>query len=320
MMSKRFVAGVCALVMALALIGVPPSRAQDGGLTDEQVALLDRVFAARELVDVLESYVEDSAGTESQTLTVVLGEQSLDLADLTEWAQTQTVINTPEGKNVDAQISATVTSQGEVAFSVTGEARLVDGTLYVNAAYDDPSADLPPLPEGWMIVEDAETIGDEFAALGALQLDSLADDEPPMLFEDQERMREIASDVFVETVTLEDGSEADLITIVFGRDALIAIVLEDTDDPFQVGMFSALNEDSQATLSVLLDAEGRALEVISQMNMIAQDIDAAALSPEDFPPGALLSFAFQGTDEQRYSEFEAAVEPVAAPEELASAD
>src|SRR5690606_37479414 len=43
-------------------------------------------------------------------------------------------------------------------------------------------------------------------------------------------------------------------------------------------------------------------------------------SPEDFPPGALLSFTFQGSEEQRYSDFNAAVEPVSAPEELAPAE
>lgn len=319
-MIKRFVAGLLALGVALSLSGFPPALAQDGGLTDEQLALLDRVFDAREMVDVLESYVEDSIGIDSQSLVIVLGGQSLELAELTEWAQTQTVINAPEGKNVNAQVSASVTSQGEMVFSVTGEARLVDGTLYVNAAYDEPSGDLPPLPEGWIVVEDVDLIGDEFAGLAALQLDSLADDEPPMLLEDRERMRNLASDVFAEVVTLEDGTEAEQITIVFGRQALIDVVLEETDDPFQVMLFNALSEDSQATLTVVLDAEGRALEVISLIEMIATDIDAAALSPEDFPPGALLSFTFQGSEEQRYSDFDAAVEPVSAPEELAPAE
>ena len=316
---KGFVIGfVAVMIVALTLGSGAPARAQDGsGLSEEQLALLDRVFAARQLLDTFESYVEIGTGLDAQTLTLVLGEQSVDLADVTEWAWTESVINSPDGKNVDAQLGAAVSSQGEEAFRVVGDARFVDGVLYVSAAYDPPSDDLPPLPDGWLLIEDPETIGDSHPALAALQLDNISSDEPNTLLEDQARMRETASDVTLETVTLDDGTEADRITVVFGRDAILGVMVEGVDDPFQLGLFSGLTDESGATLSALLDGEGRALEVRTTIDLIAVDIDAATLSPDDFPDGALLSFAFQGVEEQRYEQINEAREPVSAPEELA---
>jgi len=316
-MIKRIVATAGVLAVALAFSGWQPALAQGDGLTEEQLALLDRVFAASEQLQAFESYIEEGAGDESQELTVTLEEQAFELLDSTEWQRTQTVINAPEGKNVDAQLSATVSSQGEETFRINAEARFVAGTLYVSAAYDEPAAELAPLPEGWIAVEDADTIGETYPALDALQLGSIASDEPSALLEDQERIRTTATDVTLETITLEDGTSADQITVVIGRDALLEIILEDTDDSFQLGLFSALSEDSQATLSVVLDDEGRAVEVRNTIELSAQDIDAAALSPDDFPPGALLSFSFVGNEEQRFRQIGETFEPVSAPEELA---
>lgn len=319
MRHRLVVVAFVALAMALALSGWHPARAQEDGLSDEQLALLERIFAAREQLDLFESYVEEGTGSEAQELSVVLGEQSLDLLEAVEWERAQTVINAPERKNVDAQLSSAVTSQGEEVFRVLAEARLVDDTLYVSAAYSEPSEDLPPLPDGWIVLdeESAETIGEQYPAIGALEFGSITSGEASTLLEDQERIRQTASDVTLETITLEDGTEADQITVVFGRDALLGVMTEDTDDPFQLGLFSGLTDDSAATLTLVLDGEGRALEVRTRMDLIAVDIDAAALSPEDFPPGALLSFTFQGVEDQRYEQINEAFEPVSAPEDLA---
>lgn len=316
-MIKRIAATAGVLAVALAFSGWQPALAQGDGLTEEQLALLDRVFAARAQLETFESYLEESTGDESQALSITLEGQAFELLDSTAWQRTQTVIHAPEGKNVDAQLSATVSSQGEEAFRVSAQARFVAGTLYVSAAYDEPSDALAPLPEGWIAVEDADAIGEVYPALAALQLGSIASDEPSTLLEDQERLRTTATDVTLEPITLEDGTSADQITVTLGRDALLTIILEDTDDPFQLGLFSALSEDSQATLRAVLDNGGRAVEVHTTIELSAQDIDAAALSPDDFPPGTLLSFSFVGVEEQRYRQIGEAFEPVSAPEELA---
>lgn len=317
MRNRAIVVTLVVIVAALVVSGWRPALAQDGELDETQLALLERVFAAREKLEGFESYIEEGTGDESQELTVALEGQSFQLADSSVWQRTQTVINAPEGKNVDARLSATVSSQGEETFRVSAEARFVAGTLYVSATYDEPSDELPPLPEGWIAVEDANAIGDEFPALAALQLDSIASDEPSALLEDQERIRTTATDITLESITLEDGTTADQITIVIARDALLALMLEDTDDPFQLGLFSELSDDSRATLSVVLDDEGRALEVRTTIDLNASEIDAAALSPDDFPPGTLLSFSFVGIEEQRYQQIGETFEPVSAPDVLA---
>jgi len=303
-------------MVALALTGWGLALAQDGGLGDEQRALLDRVFEARARLDTYASYVEENAGSEVQALTIVLGGQALEFNDATEWEQTQTILNTEEGQNVTAQIRATVKGEDWPDYVVMAEARLVDGTLYVRAAYEDAGKDLlPPLPEGWIVVDDPDAPPEAYPALEALQLDSLGRDPSNLLLEDQDLFRAVATDVRSEPVALDDGTQAEQISVIINRDGLVTVLAESAEDPFQQALYSALSDASQATLVLLLDAAGEPLQVRTEFFMAVEEMDATALNPDDFPEGTTLAFTFAGREEMRYSQVNEPFKAVTAPEE-----
>lgn len=317
-MRNRLLAGI--LVAVVALAGWGPARAQDTALNEEQLALLDRVFSAREQLETYTSYVEEASGSDTQLLTIVIGEQAIEFNEATEWQRTQTVINSEDGKNVSAQLRAVVSGEDWPAYTVSAEARYVAGTLYVSAVYVDPGEDLlPPLPEGWLMVEDAKAAGDEYPALGALEIDNVTDNEPSPLLEDRERFREMATDVQLETITLDDGTQADQITVLFGREALQSVISEDGENPFQQMLFDALSDASRAALTVVMDADNQPLSVHTEFFLAVEEFDATTLNPEEFPAGTTLSFSYTGVDDQRYTQIGESFTPVTAPEEIVEA-
>lgn len=318
-MRNRIVVIVIVAALALAAPGsAAVIKAQNGGLSADQLALLERVFEARAYLEVVGSYAENRTGTETQLLTLEWEDQVFEFYDETEWEQAQTVINTAAGTNAQAQVRAAVTGEDWPPYVVSGEVRLVDDVLYVNASYEEPDASLPPLPEGWFAVPDIEAAQQEYPALVALQLDNVSRSEPAPLLENQQLIRDTATDVQLASAELADGTQADQITVTFGRDALLAVMTEDVEDAFQLALFGAMSDASYAALIVTLDAENRPLHVRTEIVLVAEGIDAAALSPDDFPPGMMLSFRFEGVEEQSYRQFNETFEPVAVPEGVAT--
>ncbi len=318
-MRNRIVAILIAAALVLAAPGsAAVTKAQDGGLSADQLALLERIFEARAYLEVVGSYAEDRTGTETQLLTLAWEDQAFEFYNATEWEQAQTVINTAGELNAQAQVRATVNEEDWPPYVVSGEVRLVDGVLYVNASYEEPDDSLPPLPEGWFVVPDIEAAQEEYPALVALQLDNVTRSEPTPLLENQQLIRDTATDVQQASTELADGTQADQITVTFGRDALLAVMSEGVEDEFQLALFGAMSDASYAALIVTLDAENRPLHVRTEMVLVAEGVDAAALSPDDFPAGMTLSFRFEGVEEQSYRQFDEAFEPVAAPEGVAT--
>jgi hypothetical protein len=192
-------------------------------------------------------------------------------------------------------------------YAASGEARLVDDVFYLNATIDESDgADVPELPEGWFKVENPDDY--PFFYLDDL-LDKLS------VFDDEDQTRLSAADVTVEPVTLEDGTAADRITVIFRKYALTYFMNETDEgiDPLTQALLDAVSDSFEARIAVTLDADNNPLRVETMLSMSAVGVDAHALAPDQFPEGLVMDFHYERSETEDYSAVNAPVEPVSAP-------
>jgi hypothetical protein len=305
--------GVC--LMLLVLVGMSGSVLAQDGLTEEQDVLLERVFASRALRDGYSSYVTSSHQTENRSITITLGSVTQTVSEVQNLARTSTVVQGETGRNVSTTLNAdvkktTVPSSGReevTTYAASGEARLVDDVFYLNATIDESDgADVPELPEGWFKVENPDDYPffylDDF-------LDKLS------VFDDEDQTRLSAADVTVEPVTLEDGTAADRITVIFRKYALTYFMNETDEgiDPLTQALLDAVSDSFEARIAVTLDADNNPLRVETMLSMSAVGVDAHALAPDQFPEGLVMDFHYERSETEDYSAVNAPVEPVSAP-------
>ena len=304
--------GVCLmLVVVMSMSGAV--SAQDG-LTAEQDALLTRVLGARAIRDGYASYVSSSHQTENQSLSVTLGSVTQTVSEVQNLARTSTVIQR-ETDNVSAMLNANVErhdvqpSGREVVttYAVSGEARLVGDVLYLNAALDSGDGpEVPTVPDGWFEVQNP----DDYAYL---KLSDLLD--VPSILDDEEKIHAAAADVTLESVTLEDGTTADQITITFDKNGLSMIMNEPGQeiDSLTRALLDAISDDFEARIVVTLDADNNPLRVETLLTMNALGVDVYALAPDQFPEGVTMDFHYERSETEDYSDVNVPDEPVTAP-------
>jgi hypothetical protein len=312
MMLRRL--GIC--LMVVALVGLSGSVwAQDGGLTAEQDALIGRVLAARALRAGYSSYVTSSHQTENRSITVTLGSVTQTVSEVQNLARTSTVVQGEAGKNVSAALNASVERNSAQAngrevvskYAVSGEARLVGDALYLNAVLDSGEGpEVPTLPEGWFEVQNP----DDYQYL---KLDDLRD--APSLLDDEEQARAAAADVTLESVTMEDGTAADQITVKFDKNGLFLFMNETNQDidPLTQALLDAVSDSFEARVAVTLDADNNPLRVETMLSMSALGVDAHALAPDQFSEGIMMDFHYERSETEDYSAINAPVQPVSAP-------
>ncbi len=311
------------LVLALAVPLIPAAAQDDDGLGEDERALLERIVAARAQVPDFTSYIETNEGSDSQVIVIRLEGQEREIVEATTWERTETVIR-GETDNAAAEIAVTYEAsdllpngqEESSALSASGEARLVDGVIYLNASVEStPPGGVPTLPEGWFVVEDPAGT-DLFDLMG---LDDLADagtGESP--FEDPDFILANASSVTLETVTLDDGTPADAITIVFKRGGLLGLMDQGEANLLTMALLEGIDEESGAVMTAYLDGDNMPVGMEMMLRMQALDMDAHALSPDDFPEGMTLDFIFEQQETQTFAEINVEREPVAAPEIVAA--
>jgi hypothetical protein len=257
-----------------------------------------------------------SVGEQAQTLTVEAGGRTQSSASVRSWDRTATVLR--EGgdlSNVQAFLTMTFENSGPAnasTFSVSAEARLVDGVLYVNGAFEDASTvpDGITLPDGWVILEN----DGHWPVLERLGLDAYLDESGP--FDDIEIIKAAATSITSEPDTLEDGTPVDLITIAFDSPGVAALYRTMKDlDPTTLHILDRLGGNTQATLALALDASDTAHFFHSEVIFDASGLDPAQVGVRD--PDATVNFEMVQSQTQTYSDFDAPVEPVAAPDTLA---
>lgn len=300
---------------------VIPARAQgDSPLSADEQALLDRVFAAREVQDGYTNYHEDATQLYVRDTVVAYQGQTQTQQQVTDLTRTAVYVQTGDTRDFSATLTDTETSsrvqgaQEDVnTGTVNADAIYLDGTLYVNAEYAEPGPDLPALAEGWIVVDDPDA--DEILSL--LGLGDLVEDTA--LFDDEALVRSAATSVTVEPGTTEDGTAVDVITVAFdGPDSVLAIMAGSSEgvNPTVEAILSVASEAGMA-LSVSLDADNNALEVSSTMVIAAEGIDGHTLSPDQLPEGVTLDLRFDQQQTQAFSDFDAEIEPIVAPDVVA---
>ncbi|MBI5930275.1 MAG: hypothetical protein HY862_13275 [Chloroflexi bacterium] len=324
-MNYRFSAKLALLITVLITIAatsIHPAatvRAQSG-LSDEQLALLERVVTAVTAVDDYTSYVS----TENTTLAI---NGNVTLAGFTQnILQNQTLDKTTTyilGDNPNALIVATYTSESSqeagktVSYTVNAEARYVEETLYFNGSVTDGDATQVDLPEGWVTVDDVTTY-DIFDSIG---LDNLLErvgaveqdptKESPL--KDLELLKKVVTNITVEETTLEDGSTANTFVLTIDLASLIA------NDPNAFGgdssstaLFNAF-EGQNVEATIVLDADDNPWSYNLTFGGNLVDADASTLSPS--LAGATLTLDFSFSQSSELSQVNEEIEPVTAPEE-----
>jgi hypothetical protein len=200
---------VLLLLLSLAL----PVFAQDGGdISEEDAALLERVFTALEGVESYESFTIESTVSENIYMASMMdGTTTTTINAAVIGGETPNVSATVE-VNDDASLQILDTSTTTNS-TTTGEIAVVDGVVYVNGAYSG-SDPVDGVPEGW-IVFDPEG---ELPGFGLLDLLLLNEDLYDWLLPEY-KLEDLATglvETSVEQDTLEDGTAVDIITFSLG--------------------------------------------------------------------------------------------------------
>jgi hypothetical protein len=305
------------IVVLVMIVASVPAQAQDGGLTDEELALLDRVFNAREVILSYDSYVQVADGAEKHTRTFKLDGESQTFSKTYDWERASTVVRTDEVWTVRSNITSYVeetSPDGMMSYTLVAESRYVDETLYVNAEYDPPDPSLPALPDSWTVVDDLGS----FEMFDCLQLEDIL--EPELLVDDPDLILATAVSVRTQADTLKDGTPVTLIVVTFDSAGLMTILSESTVPDIEpetiVFLLAALSTDSEMRLAYVMDAEDNLLGFKSLMSLYAFDVDAHAVAPDQFREGILVDLSVESTHTEFYRQLGEMFEPITAPEDV----
>jgi hypothetical protein len=305
------------LLVLVALTGGALVRAQedtDGHLSGEQRALIDRVVQVHANVSGYRSCHEENDGTDTQAITVILGTATRTVSQSVTFTQSVDLVQIDGEDNIRAEVSAVVMDWDESSYTVNAEVRIIDGVLYVNAAFVPPAPEQITLPDGWVIVEDPA----DLAVYDDLQLGNLV--EPSSLYDDAALLKAIVSDVRLEARTLDDGTPVEVITLVFEREGLVLYLRETSGedaDPLSDLLYGAMKPGSyaQAILVIGPDETPLQFEVTSVIETAA--VDAQTLAPGQFVDGTKLSIRLEWSGTDAFSQINEPLEPASVPEEFA---
>jgi hypothetical protein len=292
-------------------------RAQDGAgghLGDEQRALIDRVVQAHEKLAGYQSFHEETGGTDQQAITVFQGTASQTVGWSVTFTQSVDLVRTDGEDNIQAEASAEVTDWGGSRYTVNAEARIIDGVLYVDAAFVPPAPKRLTLPDGWVIVEDPAN----HSVYAALQLDDLL--EPSALYDDAALLEAMVSDVSLEARTLDDGTLVEAITLVFEREGLVRYLREtggEESDPLSELLYAATKPSSyaRAVLTIGPDETPLQFEFTSVIETAA--FSAEKLGPGQFEADTKLSIRLEWSGANVFSRINEPLEPARVPDKFA---
>ncbi len=324
-MNFRFPTKLALLITLLVAIMIQPSapiKAQ-GGLSEEQLALLEQMTTAVNKIQEFTSYTN----IENQVLSL---NGSVTLAGFTqEILQTQSMEKTTTyvlGDNPNALVIATYTEASNqqggdtTGYTLAAEVRYVDGVLYAKGEVTD--GEDPGLSQSGEWVEiDPSTYAEDIllgnlglrqtlGRLGAIERDEEGDNP----LRDLELLKKVATDVTAEAVTLDDGTPATAITVTIDFAALVAerpSALGAEDNPSSAALFSAF-EGQSIVATVLVSAENDPISYALVFEGSITDFDASILSEQ--LTGATISLNLTLNQSAAVSQVNEAIEPAAAPE------
>jgi hypothetical protein len=243
----KWVSGLLIVGLGLALTVLPiltagSVGAQDGNrLSEEEQTLLDRVLAVDKAANGYTSYVLTETRREISESAQQWGENWSQDHTAVDLERTLIVAQSEQQKNILATMTARVNScdcdpiadiTACALYTLTAEARRVNGRLYVNVVRDVPDEQdiyMPVLPNGWIVIGDLKQYYYEYSELlDGLGVNDLLDNESGSLLDEQ--VKDDIMAVTLESTTLEDGTPVDRIALTMNADALEAFLNLDTGD------------------------------------------------------------------------------------------
>jgi hypothetical protein len=298
------------LLMGSGLAGLYHSvAAQADGLSTEQLELIDRYFAGLAKRSTYSAYVLTEQSSQNQLLVF----SSTSLPEFMETSisrqETSTIIQS-EPSEIRSELSISISQDQD--YTIESEVRLVDGVLYVNAVYTNQRSSLPPLPKGWIIVDD----NSEWEGLAPLQLNSYIDSRVSPL-RDRELLLEGLTNVVLESSDLEDGTSLDVIVMTFNNET-IADLLTPSETTVATDILGSILDHmldaSVATLSVYIDEDDHIIQMDTHIRFLSE-VDLDQIEDMSFPAGTTLTFDGTFDNSTIYSQInDQALIPVGAPE------
>lgn len=322
---KRLMMVLAVLAMVIVAVGnIPTSQAQDGGLNDDEKALVERFFNAAQKVDDYDAYVLETSELQSQDLTASIAGFEMGQTRSVLIETTQTV--TEGGDNIALLATLAVDTaeagpQGGDAFSFTAqvEGRLVDGVVYVNAEYLESDGDVPELPEGWFEYDmmDFELVDllSDLSFEDWLNKDEMTDTP----FDSVEAFIAAVSDITLTQETLDDGTEVDVITATIGAGGIMDMMAQsdsfDPEDPTTTALMGMMGDNFDISFQIKLDSEDNPRYAVIAMTIDLVDLNMDEMGIEGMPPGGSMSMVMSNQEVRQWSNInDPALQPVEAPE------
>lgn len=313
-------------VTLLALLGMmfsisptlPITHAQDGGLTDEQIAMLDRVYTAVDHRDNYTSFNLDIQETRTQSMDISVGGPSFTIEQAVSRTETRTTLRADEQENSQSLVTLDFAENGldgQTAYVMEAEIRVVDGVLYLNATYSEATPDLPNLSPGWQAFDQVDSIPSIF---NELDLNGYLEEDEDDPFDDRELIERIVSDISVEASETVDGTPVDVITFTIEGDGMREFMAASADEeeaaenPF-IGVYASDATVGAVVYTIALDADNNALEVSIEWSISVEEFDVSTVS-DQFPPDTILSLELSNARQETVTDINADLEPAVAPE------
>ncbi len=290
------------ILVAMLLIGAAlPVHAQDGQ-PDDSTALIDRVITAAQALDeyagleIMSHYTTDQRWTGTLSGQVVAGQ------DESFNRTVQSAVNAADGDlNVRQQIGihdiwSSVESPDPREMALEAETRVVDGAVYVTAAYIASAENALALPDDWIRYSGPATLQlwPGLQVLGLSQLvDTLGQPFSHQVFNlDIAQARQLLVDKAI-SVTAEDGLEGQVITIDLAPDAAPALGLISLEDLVTKHIYENRDEGHLA-FSFTLSPDSGALVALH----VLFAFDAASVDMTGIPgvPAGLMLAVHSTTD------------------------
>ena len=319
------------MLLVICLLTGLPIRAQESGLTADELAQLDRALAAVQQIDQYSSYVINALQTEQSTVLLTFGENQQETrSNISREVASAYIFGDTE--NVHANVTVTVedvVNDNTTAYTMQSEVRIVEERMYVQAGYrggrlewqteqmTNAAPTLPDLPIGWVVVDDPAN----FPTLKHLNLSDLVDkinrEDYNPLIHNPELVKSLVESVTVGSTTLSNNQTLDVITFTIDGQGLITLLQSDpafeADSDLAALLLLELSPTSIISFSVGLDAAGSPIQSVTQITLVAENVDFNALDPENVPPGVIGTFNNTITTNELYSQVNAALTPITAP-------
>ncbi len=309
------------LVILILLVGIfaamVPVNAQDG-LSDEEIALIDRAIAAGDALDDLDSYEFNIS--EARNINMSISVQGQDLLFNQGFALTTNgyYVYVDDVDQVTANSEMIVNSidpDGAVSYTLTTEAISLDEVLYVNATLVEGEYTDGDIPEGWITIESAEDIPPVLEDFGFDDVFDDGEEEDPI--QDREKLISYASSVTAEADELDDGTPIEVISIVIEGENLAEFFTEifsaDSDDDPMTQAFSNSDIQGDILIVVALDEDDTVVGTAFIMNMIIESVDLTGVP--DLPEGTTMSMDAVFTEITEYSNLDGDLPALEAPVE-----